>query len=145
MSHIKLLKGNNRPLTKYPLVPASNHLLRPEDKNNKRLHDLWLPRFERLTQFSRWSWRARIYCYHLKIASDKDIFIQKYSHRWNLQPLFFLFLLSSCLGCIGHYLNHKINVIEPKWVEDYGQDYPCYKPTWLYRWGHYHRIASFHF
>ena len=53
-----------------------------------------------------------------------DKLTQKYSNRINLQPLFCMMLGFTFLGCVGHYVNHKIKVIEPAWVEEYGRDYP---------------------
>ena len=42
------------------------------------------------------------------------------------------------------YLRHKIFVIEPKWVEDYGQDYPATKALWLLAKLEYWRIRGYH-
>ena len=35
------------------------------------------------------------------------------------------------LGVTTHYLVHKLRTIEPKWVEEFGQDYPAYKVNWF--------------
>ena len=76
--------------------------------------------------------------------TDHEQFLHKYSHRWNLQPVFFVFLLGTWAGCVAFYIRHKIFVIEPKWVEDYGQDYPVYKALWLQAKFEYWRIRGYH-
>ena len=49
----------------------------------------------------------------------------KYSHRFNFQPFFKWFVLTSFLGVIAKYVNYKINVIEKAWLEtDVGKEYP---------------------
>ena len=43
-----------------------------------------------------------------------------------------LALLSAYVGSILYYVNYKISVVEPKWVEDYGQDVPHFrKLAWV--------------
>ncbi len=56
-------------------------------------------------------------------------------------------------GSILYYLNYKINVQEPKWVEDYGQDVPHFrkfKPITMLqlvraKYVHFYRYKLFYF
>ena len=64
-----------------------------------------------------------------------------------------LALFSAYLGSILYYVNYKINVVEPKWVEDYGQDVPHFrKLTWVTKvqlirakYIHFYRYRLFYF
>ena len=43
----------------------------------------------------------------------------------------FTFLGFFYMGSLGFYFNYKINVVEDRWVEEYGQDVPHFKKLWL--------------
>ena len=92
--------------------------------------------------FHRFNWFVNI---NLTEPSYIDKYMHKYSHRWNLQPLCFLFFFGTVAGCVGYYINHKIYHIEKHSIRDYGADYPQVENFWIFRKLHYHRIASFHF
>lgn len=43
----------------------------------------------------------------------------------------FLFFVFNFIGTLGHYYNYKRNVVEDKWVKEYGQDVPHFRKLWL--------------
>lgn len=63
------------------------------------------------------------------------------------------FFVCYYLGSLGHYYNYKRNVVEDKWVEDYGQDVPHFRKfkyiSWLQRvraeYKHFYRYRMFFF
>ena len=55
------------------------------------------------------------------------------------------FLLFTFIGVVGAYVNHKVNVIEPVWVSEYGKDYPAKVVVGFKRWLKYHKWVDFTF
>ena len=55
------------------------------------------------------------------------------------------FLFFTLLGCVGAYVNHKIKVIEPAWVSEYGRDYPAKVAISIKRWFKYYKWVDFTF
>jgi hypothetical protein len=49
------------------------------------------------------------------------------------------------IGTLLFYYNWKINVIERKWVQDYGDEYPYYTFFKLNIWMQYVRAYNIHF
>ena len=47
-------------------------------------------------------------------------FLWLHGQRSNIAPMAFAFFAFYYLGSIGHYCNYKRNVVEDKWVKDYG-------------------------
>lgn len=67
--------------------------------------------------------------YNNKLMADTPLhqFLYAHGQRSNVSKLAWCSLFFLYLGTIAHYVNYKINVVEPKWVEDYGQDVPYYR------------------
>ena len=64
-------------------------------------------------------------------ATPLSKFLWRHSQRSHVAPYFFTFLAFYYLGSLGHYYNYKANVVEDKWVEDYGQDVPHFRKMWF--------------
>ena len=62
-----------------------------------------------------------------------DELLYKYSQQFNLKKLLYVFLFGQLCGLFAYYLNHKIRVIEPHMVEEYGRDYPVFVRLKFYR------------
>ena len=58
-------------------------------------------------------------------------FLYRHGQRSNIQRYMCMFLFSYYLGTLASYYNYKRNVVEDKWVENYGQDVPHYRKWWL--------------
>ena len=132
--------------TKHPLLKAEYHILRPEVKNIRRLHSndwqgLQMNIWDHQTVRHRMKNIFEDNIYH----SSWDCFYHMYSHRWNLQQIFGLFWVSAFAGAIAFYLNHKINIIEKYWGDEYGQDYPFRRRLWLLIKVSEYRITHLHF
>ena len=77
----------------------------------------------------------------------------RHSQRCHQAPIWFTGLFFFFLGGIGKYINYKINVVEDKWVEKYGQDVPHYRKLWFFHqvqriraeYVHFYRFRIFYF
>ena len=106
---------------KTPYVRPGVYFMRPEDRCNPRLRFNFPMDFSLMHRDARP--RRRIHNYlndKLMEPNHTEAWLHLHSPRWNFQPLFILFLSGTWLGVIAYYVNHKIMVIEPNWVEDYG-------------------------
>ena len=74
-----------------------------------------------------------------------DKFLNRHSQRSHVAPYFFTFLAFFYLGSLGNYYNYKRNVVEDKWVADYGQDVPHYRKFKLASWVQRARAEYIHF
>jgi len=122
------------------------NFLRPELKNNARLRNeltsSLMNRKRNLKPFGR----ARLF-FGAKVANETPLqeFLVRHSHRTDASKMAFLAAFCFYLGTIGFYLNYKIKIQEPKWVEDYGQDVPAFKKFRLVHNLQYYRALYIHF
>ena len=131
--------------TNYPILREGQHDLRPEERHNKRMHKDFARAWTYKTNALKPYGRGMMYTHWWGIPTESEKYMHRYAHRWNLQPLLPLFLAGIWVGCMAHYVNHKINWKEKYWIRELGCDYPITYRPWLSAQLHYHRIASFHF
>jgi len=98
-----------------------SNFLRPEEINHPRkrisLTEDFIVRKRRTK-----AWFRAINFYQADLLADTRLhyLLFKYSNRSNTWKVWLLAAFSMYMGSLLHYLNYKINVQEPKWVEDYG-------------------------
>ena len=138
-------KGNISRYGRIPYLPPDNHLLRPEDKHNRRFRQdpiaIVHTQFIKSKNFTR---GMRVINYFIE-PNRWDEMLHKYSQRINLQPVFILFMLGQLFGCTLYYLNHKLRVIEPHMVEEYGRDYPMKRVLLPLRYYYEYRVKWWYF
>lgn len=79
-----------------------------------RLSTYWLKNFAEPTPFS---W-----------------FLERHKQRSNLAPYFACFLTFYYFGTLLQYYHYRRNVIEDKWVQEYGQDVPHWRKNAFAHW-----------
>ena len=135
-------------MSKYGRIPhltPDSYLLRPEDKNNRFFRrDPWEYAIQQ-AQEKRIKGRFKDFTDYFFRARACDEQFHRYSQRLNFQSLFYVFMSGQVLGFIVYYLNHKIRVIEPHMVEEYGRDYPAYVTPLYHRLYYEWRIKLFYF
>ena len=80
-------------------------------------------------------------------------FLWRHSQRTHVAPYWFAFLFFSYIGSLFHYYNYKKNVVEDKWVQEYGQDVPHFRKFWFAtkvqriraEYVHFYRYRLFYF
>ena len=98
----------------------TSYFLRPEEKN------LPSKRYELHTDYSiavrskRPWYRAIIYYSNTLKDTTLHEWAYMHSHRSNFWKPFVLAAFSFYVGTLLYYYNYKVNVMEPKWVQDYG-------------------------
>ena len=130
-----------------------NHLP-PEDRYNAKKQisrKLHVP----YTMMNYRVWARVSNWWYAKVSTDSFLheFLLKHSQRSNIQPYLFLFLFSFVCGNVLHYCNYRKNVVEGKWVEQYGQDIPHFRKfklaSWVQRvraeYVHFYRYRLFYF
>ncbi|CDW88255.1 UNKNOWN [Stylonychia lemnae] len=105
-------------------------VLRPEENNhpvfkNAQLDQL-LIRFQTLKPLGRFSKFRHEYFSESRL----DLCLFHHSQRVNQSRLVALCFISFVTGNILYYINWKINVIEKKWIANYGGDLPNYVSFW---------------
>ena len=112
------------------------NFLRPEEKNNLRKRALFADEVSLRRTKMKPLYRAHQYIYeHLIEDSRAQVSLYKMSHRSSTWKFWVLTTFSMYVGSILYYLNYKINVVEPHWIADYGQDVPIYRMFKLrYKW-----------
>ena len=128
-----------------PFLPHNEHMLRPEDKFNRRYR--YHPMDIFIYQYMKKGLKERFWRYTELVFDENrvDLLIHKYSQQIYLQKVFVIFLIGQVFGALLFYLNHKIMVIEPHMVEEYGRDYPHKRNLLPVRLYHEYRIKWFYF
>lgn len=122
------------------------NFMRPELKNHTRQYDTYLEVLGRVIKNR--SPRYRFFNWvHFKFQRESRLnaWLLAHGQRTNYQPLFFLGCGFMMLGHLAFYVNYRINVVEPKWVENYGQDVPHWKKAKLMAYVQYARAKYIHF
>lgn len=89
--------------------------------------------------------RLWFYCSSLLEDTKVHETLYKHSHRASTWRMWGLALFSMYLGSLLFYVNYKVNVVEPKWVQDYGQDVPVFKKFKFISDVQYFRAKYIHF
>jgi len=126
--------------------PEDRHHPRKQKARVNKLHDTFIDK--------RIMRRIHNYFLHkVLVESPFNSFLRRHSQRTNYTPYFATFILFYYLGSLGHYYNYKRNVVEDRWVEEYGQDVPHFRKfkfsSWIQRmraeYVHFYRYRMFYF
>jgi hypothetical protein len=95
--------------------------LRPEDRNNIHFKEESLLGYYDAIRVKRAKFRFIDYMYKKIVVPEKaDELLYIYSQRSNHMKVLALSMLGFYIGTILFYFNYKVNIIERKWVENYG-------------------------
>ena len=96
-------------------------LLRPEQEHHGRKGLITSYHHPQFLENMRPRWRGRWF-FEKRICEESRLqeFLYKHSQRPKYTRFFFLGVFMYFSGIVGSYFNYKLNVMEDKWVDNYG-------------------------